>query len=162
MVNVQERYAVTRPMTAKRVSLILLGVSSLVALATFVGLLSPVLFALVAGLFPVALIGLGASRKGRLGPMVWVVLALAVILEGTILGLLLLRGTVLTGPAWLGLPRVAALQLLGLFVLPLVVTGFGYAWTFQSWTLRDEDLERLRARAKVGRPAEKVPDEGDD
>lgn len=131
-------------MTIQRISLVFLGSSSLLALLTFVGIGPPELFAFVAGIFPVALIALGSSRRGRLGPMAWVLLALGVILEGTIIALLLLRGTVLTGPAWLGLPRVAAVQLLGLFVLPLLVTGFGYAWTFDQWTLREDDLARLR------------------
>jgi hypothetical protein len=129
-----------------RIALIVLGLSSLLILFTFVGLGSPVLFALVAGNFPVALIALGTVRRGRMGPMVWVILCLGLTLEVTLGGLLLLRGTVLTGPSWFGLPRVAALQLLGLFMLPLVITGFGYAWTFDQWTLREQDLKRLRAR----------------
>jgi len=135
-----------------RIALIVLGLSSVLILLTFVGLGSPVLFALVAGIFPVALIVLGTARRGRMGPMAWVILSLGLTLEVTLGGLLLLRGTVLTGPDWFGLPRVAVVQWLGLFILPLAITGFGYAWTFDQWTLREEDLKRLRARFGSGPP----------
>ena len=38
-----------------------------------------------------------------------------------------------------------------IFVLvpvPLAIVGLAYAWTFESWGLREEDLERIRRLAK--------------
>lgn len=48
-------------------------------------------------------------------------------------------------PLLLGLPRRAAIVLYGVGVLPLFLLPFAYAMTFDSMTLREEDLERVRA-----------------
>ncbi len=51
---------------------------------------------------------------------------------------------------WFGLPRRAAIVLYGIGILPLFVLPFAYALTFDSLTLSEEDLARVRA-AKVKR-----------
>ena len=51
---------------------------------------------------------------------------------------------------WLGLPPRAAVVLYGIGVLPLFVLPMAYALTFESLTLSESDLERVRA-ARLGR-----------
>lgn len=48
-------------------------------------------------------------------------------------------------PLWLGLPRRAAIVVYGIGVLPLFLLPLAYALTFESTTLRDEDLARIAA-----------------
>lgn len=130
---------------AKRVALIFLAAASLLILVSFSlpGRLGEVLFAVLAVAFPVALILLGASRKGRIGSLGAALLALLLVLEGSVLGMLVLAGRVLEGP-WLGgLPLAAALQLYGMWLLPLALVALAYALTFESFTLSEEDLERF-------------------
>lgn len=133
---------------AHRISLLFLSLAAPAMLLTFVwaGPWSELLLLLLASAFPVALIALGAARGGRLGPLRWPLLLLLLLLIGTMLGMWVLRGQVLEAP-WLGgLPLAAALQLLGLFLLPLLAVALTYAWTFERWGLRDEDLARLQDR----------------
>jgi len=47
-------------------------------------------------------------------------------------------------PLWLGLPPRAAVILYGIGVLPLFVLPIAYAVTFESLTLNETDLERVR------------------
>jgi len=49
-----------------------------------------------------------------------------------------------TSPLWLGLPFRAAVVLYGIGILPLFVLPFAYALTFESLTLSEADLERVR------------------
>lgn len=136
-------------MNAQRLSLILLSASAPLALVCFV-LNTPwndVLFALAAITFPCALMLLGAGRDGRGGPVVWIVAALWLVLAATFIGMLRLRGVDVTdGPTFLGLPLAMALQLYGLFAVPLVAVSWAYARAFDGWTLRADDLDRLRRR----------------
>src|SRR3954452_1359072 len=55
-------------------------------------------------------------------------------------------------PLWFGLPARAAVVLYGVGVLPLFVLPIAYALTFESLTLSEADLERVRAakRERVG------------
>ena len=57
-------------------------------------------------------------------------------------------------PYWLGLPPAAAIILYGIGFLPIFVLPFAYALTFDSITLRPEDIERVRAAgaARGGKP----------
>ena len=52
-------------------------------------------------------------------------------------------------PLWFGLPPRAAVVLYGVGVLPLFVLPIAYAMTFETLTLDEADLERVR-RAKQG------------
>ena len=53
---------------------------------------------------------------------------------------------------WLGLPRRAAIVLYGIGVLPLFLLPIAYALTFESMTLREEDMARV-AEARREREA---------
>ncbi len=133
---------------AQRVALAFLAFSSPVMLLAFVAgtPAGDALFALLAAAFPVALIALGAQRRGSLGPLRWPLAALVLILEATFVAMLILRGSILTAP-WLGgLPLATAVQFYGLFLMPLALVSFAYAWTFERSGLRQEDLDELRRR----------------
>ena len=95
---------------------------------------------------------LGASRAGRgIGKLVVPFTTMFVVL-------LIGFGAALVMPAesrdstlWLGLPPRAAVVLYGIGVLPLFVLPIAYALTFESLTLSDADLERVRnARSQRG------------
>ncbi len=137
-------------MMTLRAILAFLAVSSLLILVAFVlgGPVAESVFALLAAVFPVALIALGAQRDGRLGPLLWPLVALTAILVGCVGAMLLLRGRLLGGPWFGGLPLVTAVQVYGLFLLPLGLVSLAYAWTFESFGLRQKDLDELRRRFK--------------
>lgn len=76
---------------------------------------------------------------------------LAVPLAAMFLVLLVGFGAVLVMPSeaaatqlWLGLPPRAAVVLYGIGVLPLFVLPIAYAMTFETLTLDEADLERVR------------------
>lgn len=132
----------------RRLSLITLGVTAPLVLLTF---LIPfpggeLVFGLAVVLFPVALMALGASRQGSTGPVTWPLLGLLMVLVVVVVGMFVVRGQVTDGPWWGGLPAGAALQLYGLFLLPLLISSLGYARTFEGWSLRDDELTQLRQR----------------
>ncbi len=133
---------------AQRIALAFLAVSSPLILLTFIvgTAAGEVLFAVSAVAFPVALIVLGAHRRGSLGPLLWPLVALVVVLEGCVVAMLAFRGQILDAP-WLGgLPLATAVQVYGLFLLPLLLVALAYAWTFESFGLRQADLDELRRR----------------
>ncbi len=129
----------------KRAAIVFLSIASALILLSFLpGLrFGPVLFAVLAVAFPVALIALGAARQGRLGPLTVPLTLLLVILETSLVGMMILRGHVIDGPWVAGLPLAAAIQLFGMWLLPLGLVALVYAITFDSFTLREEDLGRL-------------------
>lgn len=133
----------------RRLSLAMLAISSPLMLLTF---LVPVpfgdaVFALLAAVFPVALMMLGAQRAGRVPKVLSLLFALlGGFLVLCMAALLLLRGGLEEGP-WLGgLPLAAAIELYGLFLVPLPIVIYAYAATFDRFALRDEDLTDLRRR----------------
>ncbi len=135
-------------MMAQRIALTLLAVSSPLILLTFV-VGTPAgewLFAVLAMIFPVALITLGAQRNGRLGSLAWIFGLLAVILVACAAVMLVWRGQILQAPWFGGLPLTTAVQVYGLFLSPLVLVSLAYAWTFDNQGLRQEDLDDLRRR----------------
>jgi len=133
---------------AGRIALLFLAVASpLLLLAPAVGPpLGDWLFTLTAAAFPVALIAVGAGRRGGLGPLRLPLLLLLLILEGSMAAMLLLRGQVLEAPWLLGLPLATAVQLYGLFLAPLFLVAFAYALTFDRFGLRRDELASLRRR----------------
>ena len=133
---------------AQRAALVFLAVSSpLILLAFLVGTAAgEVLFAVLAAAFPVALIVLGAQRRGRLGGLLWPLVTLLSILESCVVAMLALRGQVLAAPWIGGLPLAPAVQVYGIFLLPLLLVSFAYATTFESFSLRQDDLDELRRR----------------
>jgi hypothetical protein len=102
--------------------------------------------------FPVALMALGASRPSGLGSLRLPLLSLLVLLVGGMLGMLALRGRVLEAPWVAGLPLAAAIQLVGIGVLPLPLVCLAYALSFDERGLRREQLEQLERRFGRHRP----------
>ena len=121
---------------AHRLALVLLA---LAALACLTG--SPWLLAFGGAAFPIALIALGAARNGKLGPLRIPLLLVGLVLFGVLAVLLLLPNG---GPDAGPLPLGTVLLLFVLVPVPFVVLTWVYAASFDSWFLREEDLERLR------------------
>ena len=101
----------------------------------------------------VAVMTLGAARRGRVPGVLLAAFALVglMLVAGFALALLLPGGGTpgTTGePLLLGLPRRAGIIVYGIGLLPVLVLPVAYAMTFEAQTLRDEDLERVRAAAR--------------
>ena len=124
-----------------------LGVASLAILAASLvgGPAAELGFAFLAVVFPPALMLLGVEKNGRLGSAVWPISLLLLLLLLSVAGMLVFRGEVVGAPSVLGLPPATAVQLLGLFVLPLAVVALGFAWTFDGFGPTWEELEELRS-----------------
>ena len=114
---------------------------------------APWLLALGVPLALVSVMSLGAARAGRVPGALLAAFALVglMLAGGFALALLLpgAGGTAGNGtvgePLLLGLPRRAAIVIYGIGLLPVLVLPVAYALTFEAQTLRDEDLERVRA-----------------
>jgi len=100
-----------------------------------------------------AIMILGAAR-GRSGigplkiPFAFVVVVL-IIGFGAALVLPATEGPL--SKLWLGLPARAAIVIYGVGLLPIIVLPVAYALTFETQTLRAEDVERIRAVARENR-----------
>jgi len=109
---------------------------------------APWLFMVGTTMSLVTIMGVGASRRGHLGRMRW-------ILGGVFLILIVGFGVALALPPadpadptlWLGLPPRAAVILYGVGLLPFLAVPVSYALTFDRNTLREEDWERVREAA---------------
>lgn len=121
---------------AHRLALILLA---LAALTSLTGL--PWLVAFGGAACPIALIALGAARGGKLGPLRIPLLLTGLVLFGVLAALLLLPNG---GPDIRSLPLGTVLLLFVLVPVPFLILTWAYVATFDSWFLREEDLERLR------------------
>lgn len=115
---------------------------------------SEVIFALAVILFPCALMLLGASRQNRAGVAAWTIALLCGVLLAVMAGLFAFRNGGVDGPSWGGLPMAAAIQLYGLFLLPLCISSLGYAMAFDASALDDEALRTLRRRFSKSREAD--------
>lgn len=80
-----------------------------------------------------ALIALGAARRGRLGSLAAPLVMLTLMLVGCFAAMLVLPGRGAT-----------AIMLVGLWLVPLLLVAFLYAWDFRRFGLREEDLDRIR------------------
>jgi hypothetical protein len=100
-------------------------------------------FAVLVMGYPVALIVVAVAGRVGAGRVLLAVLGLLLFLEACAVAMLLLRERVVDGPWVGGLPAAAAVQLYGLFVVPLVLVAMVYALTFDRFEMRDEDLRRL-------------------
>ena len=121
---------------AHRSALVLLALASLACLTG-----SPWLLAFGGAAFPIALIALGATRGGKLGPLRIPLLLVGLVLFGVLAALLLLPNG---GPDAGSLPVGTVLLLFVLVPVPFLVLTWAYVATFDSWFLREDDLERLR------------------
>jgi hypothetical protein len=101
------------------------------------------------------LMALGASRGDTLPPsLVRTFIGLFVLCAGCFLVALWLPAREGAGGALLlGLPLRTAIVLYGVGVLPIAVLPFAYALTFDEFTLRDDDLQRVRDAAAEVRAA---------
>ncbi|MES1244049.1 MAG: hypothetical protein ABUT39_20770 [Acidobacteriota bacterium] len=120
---------------AHRLALILLA---LAAFASLTG--SPWLVAFGGAVFPIALIALGAARGGKLGPLRIPLLITGLVLFGVLAALLLLPGG---GPDAGSLPLGTMLLLFVLVPVPFVILTWAFIASFDSWFLREEDLEKI-------------------
>lgn len=97
-----------------------------------------------------SIMALGATR-GRTGlgrllaPLAFVFLILAL----GFCAALALPAETSSSPLWLGLPRRAAIIVYGIGLLPIVVLPIAYAMTFDVQTLNPNDIERVRALARL-------------
>lgn len=92
-----------------------------------------------------AMMVLGASRRGAgIGRLVVPFAAMFAVMVVGFGAALVMPSDVAGSPLWLGLPRRAAVVLYGVGVLPLFVLPIAYALTFESMTLSEADLERIR------------------
>jgi hypothetical protein len=131
---------------SRRLSLVFLSLASpaAVVLSFFPCPACEWAYALLVTAFPFALIAFSVGGGGgRLGAFGLALIALLLLFEGSVIGMLLLRGRVFDAPWFGGLPAGAALQLYGLFVVPLVPVALLYALSFSVFGLRGEDLEQL-------------------
>lgn len=109
----------------------------------------------------VAVMVLGAERGGSIGRLAGPFALAFLLLAGGFAAVLLLPPADPAEPAlWLGLPPRAAILLYGVGLLPFLVIPVAYAATFESRTLSDADLERVREAARElrrGRAADGRP-----
>jgi hypothetical protein len=127
-----------------RFALILLALAAPAALAAFAfgPPAAPWLAAFGGASFPVALIALGAARRGGgTGGMGAPLGLLWLLLAGGLAAILALPGG---GPDIEGLPVATALMIFVLVPVPLLGLGLLYAVSFGRHGLREEDLERMR------------------
>lgn len=89
---------------------------------------------------------LGASRpRGGVGKLAVPFVAMFAVLVVGFGAVLLMPAESAGSPLWFGLPPRAAVVLYGIGALPLFVLPIAYALTFDSLTLSDADLARVRA-----------------
>ena len=132
-----------------RITLGFLTIASPVLLLTCgVGRAGEIVFAVLTMAFPFALIAIGARSRGGRGRLPLILGGLLAWYEICLVALLVSRGG--TGPWILGLPFGAAVQVYGLFVLPLLWVPLTYALTFDRYGLDREALADLRRRARSG------------
>ncbi|MCH9652070.1 MAG: hypothetical protein K0U98_27820 [Deltaproteobacteria bacterium] len=129
---------------SKRVALVFLTLASPMVLGCFFieHRASFWIFTLVSMTFPIALIALGGQRQGHLGPLRAPLAALWLLLLGSATAMLVLSGSGRQVGFLGGLPPATAVMLGLLWLAPLVLVGWAYAATFESFTLTEKDLER--------------------
>ena len=94
---------------------------------------------------------LGAARSGRgVGRLAIPLAAMFVVLLVGFSAVLTMPAETAGSPLWLGLPPRAAVVLYGVGVLPLFVLPIAYPVTFDSLTLDEADLERVRQMKRDG------------
>ena len=117
---------------------------------------APWLMAAGTALSLVAMMAVGAARKGRVAKRLAAAFVLVLVIVGAGFAALLALPPADPGdPAlWLGLPPRAAVLLYGVGVLPFFIVPVAYAWTFDAMTLSQADVDRVRAAAAGVEPGE--------
>jgi hypothetical protein len=100
-----------------------------------------------------SLMAIGAVRRDTLPrSLVWTFIGLFVFCAGCfVVALALPAAEGANGPLLLGLPLRTAIVLYGIGVVPIFVLPLAYALTFESSTLSEGDLDRVRAAYAVVR-----------
>ncbi|HEY4591518.1 MAG TPA: hypothetical protein VIJ61_03870 [Thermoanaerobaculia bacterium] len=133
---------------ARPSALVLLALATLASLAAFLGSpLAPWLAAFGGATFPVALIALGAARRGGLGALRLPLALLWLLLAGGLAAVLALPAG---GADVAGLPLATALMIFVLVPVPLLGLGLLYALSFDRLGVREEDLDRMRRLRRSG------------
>jgi len=110
----------------------------------------PWLMAVVVPLTLFAIMILGAVREPRsLARLVWPLLLVFLLVAGGFVLALLLPAETPDAGLVLGLPARAAVILWGVGVVPLFILPLAYALTFETQTLSDDDIARVRAARQM-------------
>ncbi len=107
----------------------------------------PAVFVVGVATIMVSMMVLGAATGRGIGKLALPFAFTWLLLVGGIAAAHLLPSA--SRPYFLGLPPAAALILYGIGFLPILVLPFAYALTFDSITLRPEDIERVRAAGEA-------------
>ena len=107
----------------------------------------PISLAIGANGVIMTLMAIGAVRHDTMPrSLVWTFVGLFVLCAGAfVVALLMPAQEGAGGPLLLGLPLRSAIVLYGVGVLPIAILPFAYALTFESSTLSEDDLVRVRA-----------------
>jgi hypothetical protein len=108
---------------------------------------APISLAVGANGVIMSLMAIGAVRHDTMPrSLVWTFVGLFVLCAGAfVVALLLPAQEGPGGPLLLGLPLRSAIVLYGVGVVPIAILPFAYALTFESSTLSEDDLVRVRA-----------------
>ena len=108
---------------------------------------APIALAIGANGVIMTLMSIGAVRHDTMPrSLVWTFVGLFVLCAGAfVVALLMPAQEGAGGPLLLGLPLRSAIVLYGVGVLPIAILPFAYALTFESSTLSEDDLVRVRA-----------------
>lgn len=111
---------------------------------------APPVFVLGIACIMVGVMVLGAATERGVGRLALPFAFVWLLLVGGFAAVYLAPAAAHSG-LWLGLPPAAAIILYGIGFSPVLVLPLAYALTFDSITLRPEDIERVRrARAAMG------------
>ena len=107
---------------------------------------APIALAIGANGVIMTLMAIGAVRHDTMPrSLVWTFVGLFVLCAGAfVVALLMPAQEGVGGPLLLGLPLRSAIVLYGVGVLPIAILPFAYALTFDSSTLSEDDLVRVR------------------
>ena len=108
---------------------------------------APISLAVGANGVIMTLMAIGAVRRDTMPrSLVWTFIGLFVLCAGAfVVALLMPAQEAVGGPLMLGLPLRSAIVLYGVGVVPIAILPFAYALTFESSTLSEDDLVRVRA-----------------
>ena len=118
---------------------------------------APILLATGANGAIMTLMAIGAVRHDTMPrSLAWTFIGLFTLCAGAfVLALLMPAREAVGGVLLLGLPLRTAIVLYGVGVVPIAILPLAYALTFESSTLSEEDLARVRAahaRMRAGEP----------
>jgi hypothetical protein len=119
----------------------------------------PWLMAVLVPLTLFAILILGAVRNTRpLGRLAWPLLVVFLLVTGGFVLALVLPDEHSTSTLVLGLPARAAVIVFGVGIVPLFMLPLAYALTFDSYTLSDDDIARVRAARQASATPDVMPE----